>query len=167
MSFGDFRNSLVEQQRVDDLLAHLPCAKRMALDVGTRDGYIAVLLAERFDYVAALDLVKPTVVHPKVACVRASATALPFPDGAFDLVLCSEVLEHIPGPSLTQACRELVRVTASQLLIGVPYKQDLRCGRTLCQSCGHRNPPWSHVNSFDEDRLGTLSPHYTRSACPL
>lgn len=132
------------------------------MDVGTRDGYIAVLLAERYDLVAAIDLVKPSVIPPNVLCVRGDVTALPYPDGFFDLVLCSEVLEHIPEPHLTRACQELVRVSASHVLIGVPYKQDLRCARTLCRSCGHRNPPWSHVNSFDEDQLGALFPSLQR-----
>jgi hypothetical protein len=38
----------------------------------------------------------------------------------------------------------------------VPYKQDLRSHRTTCRMCGAYNPPWGHVNSFDEVRLRTL-----------
>ena len=41
-------------------------------------------------------------------CLFGDATALPFPDGAFDLVLAIEVLEHVPGR--TRALAELARV---------------------------------------------------------
>lgn len=40
--------------------------------------------------------------------VQGDATALPFVDGAFDVVVTSEVLEHVPGD--TEAIAEMVRV---------------------------------------------------------
>ncbi len=43
-----------------------------------------------------------------VGAVQANALSLPFPDGAFDRVICSEVLEHIPDDE--GAMRELSRV---------------------------------------------------------
>jgi SAM-dependent methyltransferase len=42
------------------------------------------------------------------ADVRCDATILPFPSQAFDLVLCTEVLEHVPDPDAT--LREIRRV---------------------------------------------------------
>lgn len=42
------------------------------------------------------------------ACVNGDATRLPFPDGTFDRIICSEVFEHIPDD--TAAMAELARV---------------------------------------------------------
>jgi SAM-dependent methyltransferase len=156
MHSTDFRDSPGERSRISDLLRLMPAQGRRALDVGARDGYISRLMADRFDAVTALDLVEPTVSHPKVRCLQADATCMPLPDAAFDLVLCAEVLEHIPGAMLPQVCREIERVAATHVLIGVPYKQDLRVGRTTCAACGAKNPPWGHVNTFDEERLRAL-----------
>lgn len=150
---NEYRASANEQLRIQDLLALTPPAGKLALDVGARDGYLSRLLAERFDSVVALDLTMPTVSHPKVTCVKGNAAALDFADGSFDFVLCAEVLEHVPGSILPKVCSELQRVCRGQLLIGVPYRQDLRLGRTTCQSCGKSNPPWGHIHSFDETRL--------------
>lgn len=46
---------------------------------------------------------------------------LPFPDGAFDTVLLSDVLEHIPNPQ--DACQEIGRILArdGKLLMNVPF----------------------------------------------
>ena len=156
MDLHTYRASAAERQRADDVLRLMPAAGAKALDIGARDGYFSLLMAERFDEVTALDLVEPDVIHPRVRCVEGNASDLPFPDASFDFVLCVEVLEHIPPAMLPDACRELERVAAERLLVGVPYRQDLRVGRTTCASCGGKNPPWGHVNSFDERRLASL-----------
>lgn len=149
-----YRQSAAEQERTMDLLSRLPDAGgATALDIGARDGHFSKLLAEHYGHVVALDLEKPTFEYPGVECVKGDATGLQFASGSFDLVFCAEVLEHIPEPGLGRACAEIERVARDLILIGVPYKQDLRIGRTTCQACGHANPPWGHVNSFDEAAL--------------
>jgi hypothetical protein len=126
------------------------------LDIGARDGYVSVRLAQCFQSVTALDLEQPRFTSARVTTVAGDATALQFADRAFDCVVCAEVLEHIAPNKLRFACRELVRVTRQRLLIGVPYRQDRRVGKTRCAACGKVNPPWGHVNSFDESRLREL-----------
>lgn len=56
----------------------------------------------------------------------ADLTALPFEDGSFDLVLCLEVLEHIPEPSLALA--ELARVCRGDIVVSVPSEPWFRLG---------------------------------------
>ena len=149
-----YRQSASEKARIADLFRILPRGRRSVLEIGARDGYLSRPLAEHFQEVTALDLEKPAFEFPRVTTVAGNATKLQFPDASFDCVLCAEVLEHIPA--LQQACRELARVTRHELIIGVPYRQDTRSGRTTCRSCGRTNPPWAHVNTFDEYRLMEL-----------
>jgi SAM-dependent methyltransferase len=152
---SEVRRSAKEQARTGDLMALVLPGLSNALDVGARDGYLSRLLAERVSEVVALDLEEPQFRFDRVACVKGDVTALQFDDRAFDLVLCAEVLEHVPA--LDRAAAELARVTRRYLVVGVPYRQDIRVGRTTC-SCGAKNPPWGHVNSFDESRLSGLFP---------
>lgn len=150
------RQSPQEQARERSLMALVPAGARRVLDVGTRDGHFARLLADRGAQVVALDLVQPEIDHPRVQAMKGDAASLPFPDGSFDFVFCAEVLEHVPSPALERACSEMARVCRGHVLLGVPYRQELRMHRTLCLTCGRVNPPWAHVNSFDEHRLQEL-----------
>lgn len=150
-----YRQSAREQERIGSLMALLPTGAT-ALDIGARDGYLSIRLAERYQAVTALDLENPKIEHPRIVSVQGDVTALDFPDRSFDVVLCAEVLEHVPSHLLSRACSELARVTRSALIVGVPYKQDLRMSRTRCGKCGKLSPPWGHVNAFDERRLVEL-----------
>jgi SAM-dependent methyltransferase len=54
----------------------------------------------------------------------ADVRRLPFADSSFDLVLCLEVLEHLPVSAL--GLRELMRVTRSHVLVSVPHEPFFR-----------------------------------------
>lgn len=151
-----YRSSERERARTADLLRLLPRGRASVLDVGARDGHFSRLLTEHFPSVTALDLTQPSFDDPRITCVAGDATQLQFPTGSFDCVFCAEVLEHIPA--VQDACREIARVARHEIIIGVPYRQDTRLGRTTCRTCGKPNPPWGHVNSFDERRLRALFP---------
>ena len=161
MDLTEYRNSASEKVRVSDLMSLLPEGGTSVLDIGARDGFISRLLTDHFSMVTALDLAQPSIEHQRIRCVKGDITALHFADASFDLVFCAEVLEHIPTHMLATACHELARVANEYVLIGVPYKQDIRVGRTTCGGCGKVSPPWGHVNTFDENRLSELFPEFT------
>jgi SAM-dependent methyltransferase len=54
------------------------------------------------------------------------AGMLPFPDRAADLVLCLEVLEHLP--TVAPAVAELARVTGDRCVVSVPWEPWFRLG---------------------------------------
>jgi len=163
MELSEYRASELEVIRSNDLLRMVEGAVvdgGVLLDVGARDGYFSKLLSKYY-FVHALDLEVPTVDCERVFCVKGDASSLDYPDDYFDFVFCAEVLEHIPEHVLSKACLELSRVSSKYLLVGVPYKQDIRFGRTTCSCCGEYNPPWGHVNVFDEDLLAGFFSDFT------
>jgi hypothetical protein len=157
-----YRASALEQLRTEDLLRLVPRGHSTVLDVGARDGHFSALLSGYFDAVTALDLSQPPFDLPRVRTVAGDITALDFPDRSFDVVFCTEVLEHIP--QLSVACAELCRVSAHAIVIGVPFRQDTRIGQTTCSACGAINPPYGHVNSFTRQRLVSLFPGFEVTA---
>lgn len=78
-------------------------------------------------------------------------TRLPFEDQSFDLVLCSEVLEHIPNDAA--AIAELLRILkpGCQLVVSVPRWWPERFCWMLSKA--YRNTPGGHVRVY---RKGTL-----------
>ena len=161
MNLTEYRNSVLEIQRTEDILRLIQISEAtgIALDIGARDGYFSLLLTEQFSNVIAFDLTKPEISHPRIKCEQGNAINLEFADESIDFVFCAEVLEHIPSNVLSKVCSEIERVCRGKILIGVPYKQDIRVGRTTCRTCKGKNPPWGHVNTFDEQQLFKLFPN--------
>jgi ubiquinone/menaquinone biosynthesis C-methylase UbiE len=151
-----YRESERERQRTKDLMDLIPCKAESALDIGARDGFLALKLIEYYQQVTALDLVKPSIDHKAIECVQGDVSKMEFADNSFDMVMCAEVLEHLQPNILQKACAELMRVSKRHVIIGVPYNQDTRVARTTCYTCGKKNPPWGHINRFDENRLKSL-----------
>jgi SAM-dependent methyltransferase len=146
------------QKRIACLLAITPAEGETLLDVGAGNGYISHLLTEKCRTVTALDLVRPECDYENVMPVQGDVTQLQFPDNSFDTVVCTQVLEHVPTRLLSKACTEIARVAKYNVVIGVPYRQDLRLERVTCPVCRRDNPPWAHVNTFDERKLLRLFP---------
>jgi SAM-dependent methyltransferase len=101
---------------------------RSVLDVGgymgDADGHLAV--SGDFLGGAAATLV---VTTDSRSCdqprhVPADVLAQPFEDGAFDLVLSLDVLEHIPPERREDFLRELDRLAARWILVGAPFRSE-------------------------------------------
>lgn len=86
-----------------------------ALEIGTGSGLVAHCLRTREIDLVTLDMdqeLKPDVVG--------SVTGMPFGDSSFDVVLCCEVLEHLPYEDFGPALSEIHRVTRTHAIISLP-----------------------------------------------
>jgi len=80
-----------------------------------------------------------------------NALKLPFADGSFDLIVCSEVLEHIPD--FEQALSEITRILkpGGQLAITVPrFWPEWICWKL---ASGYYDTPGGHVRIFKAPQL--------------
>lgn len=92
--------------------AQVPEDAMRVLDVGGRGGQMASLL--RPAEVTSVN------VEPPADVVLAAGDALPFPDGAFDVVLSTDVLEHVPSGARAAHIAELVRVSRRRVVLCWP-----------------------------------------------
>lgn len=78
--------------------------------------------------------------------VLATATQLPFADRAFDFVIVSDVLEHVPPDCRTAVIREALRVMGKMAIFGFPSgQQAFECDRMLADTYDRKKrdtPVW-------------------------
>ncbi len=85
---------------------------------------------------------------------RADVTRLPFKEGVFDAVICSEVLEHIPDNQ--SAIAELVRVLkpGKDLVVSVPRFLPERICWAISES--YHNEAGGHIRIYKKQELRRL-----------
>lgn len=127
------------------------------LDAGCGEGYVQRGLAER-GYRGRWTGVDVSHGAVRFAAARApqqvwevgDLRALRFADASFDLVLCSQVLEHIPSPEAVRD--DLARVSARWMLVSVPCEPVFRtlCAASIALGIG-QDP--GHVNFWTPRRF--------------
>lgn len=70
--------------------------------------------------VVGVDLTFPQPIHEDLIPVKADALELPFSDNAFDIVISTDMLEHIKAEDRRKAIGEMMRVARKLVCIGVP-----------------------------------------------
>ncbi len=111
-------------QAAADMLNSLPAEKPLRfLDMGCASGYYSEVIRhmvrvplryEGADFSAAmLDMARAK--YPDVHFQQEDVRALSYPDRAFDVVMCSAVVEHVK--EYVQALRELGRITHEWLIL--------------------------------------------------
>jgi len=127
---------------------------RTVLDVGCAEGYFIDAIRDRYGAeVWGVDLSTTALAkahsHYGLPVAAAEGTKLPFADGAFDLVLSTEVIEHVLDPDLMIA--EMRRVSSGTVLVTTP----------ISQSADEHEPDYAlqkegHVNNFDPQTVRGL-----------
>jgi SAM-dependent methyltransferase len=130
---GGVERRLLERFRERLLSELVPLAPRTVLDAGCGEGHVTEWLSEALpgSSITGLEgrasaLAAFQARNPAARAVEGDLTAAPFEDAAFDLVVCTEVLEHLPDPAA--ALRELARVSGGRLLLTVPHEPFFRAG---------------------------------------
>jgi SAM-dependent methyltransferase len=127
---------------------------KRVLDAGCGAGYGSAELAEVAESVtgidiapAALDYARAHYALPNLAFEQASCTKLPYGDGAFDLVVAFEVIEHLENwRDFLQEVRRVL-APAGQLIVSTPN----RLYYTESRGRDGANP--FHVHEFDFDEF--------------
>lgn len=108
----------------------IEAAPLSCLIIGAGDGLVAEVLRRQGIRVDVCDF-DPDIGADIVGDVR----SLPIDDDAYEVTVCAQVLEHIPGSDLPAALGELARVTTQRTVVSVPQH-----GRVW--ELSFRVPPW-------------------------
>ncbi|RYG22998.1 MAG: class I SAM-dependent methyltransferase, partial [Burkholderiales bacterium] len=130
----------------------LPADAKSILDVGCGNGAISNFISDRL--VVGSDISLAAVKHMRHPACLADIGEMPFADGSFDLVMATDVLEHIPDSHYAKACAEIARISRRWILIAVPYRELLDSATVDCAACGKLYHVHWHQRSYDETFLG-------------
>ena len=125
------------------------------LDVGCGNGALTHFLARDL-VIYGLDGSRAALARVRVPAAAAWADRIPIRDRAVDLVLCSEVLEHLPTLILHRAVAELARISRRWLLVTVPFDEQLAVRYVWCDHCRRPFHIYGHVQRFTMARLRKL-----------
>lgn len=121
---------------------HLPRGGTI-LDVGSKGRGIGLIYPHPF---TGVDLSFPKRIQSKMAPIAGSVLNLPFLDKSYDLVVCSDVLEHIAPADRPAAVLELIRVARQTLILGFPAGEEARATDLftdrLFKAQGKKRPDW-------------------------
>jgi ubiquinone/menaquinone biosynthesis C-methylase UbiE len=163
--WGGDELSEMERERVTETLAAIPREVASVLDVGCGDGRLTNRLVERHERVVGVDIAPEALRHVDAETHVAPVTELPFADRSFDLVLCTEVLEHLEDRELARALGELSRVAGRHVLLSVPFEESLANAEGRCPACGATFHVFRHHQRFDVGRLSRLVPGFALARC--
>lgn len=124
------------------------------LDAGCGEGFTMNLLSEAGIHASmtGIDFSDTAIsiaqkISPNLNIKKASIYLLPYRNASFDLIICSEVLEHLEDPDT--ALSEIIRVSKKYILVSVPNEPYFQCANFFrgkyFQSFG--NHP-EHINDW-------------------
>ena len=83
---------------------------------------------------------------------------IPFEDNMFDVVIMSEVLEHLTESEFDKSVMDVARVLRKRgtFIITVPFEENLLDNDVICPHCGEKFHRWGHKQSFSKNMLQRL-----------
>ncbi|MBI3992232.1 MAG: class I SAM-dependent methyltransferase [Candidatus Lambdaproteobacteria bacterium] len=145
------------------VLKHLRAGQKV-LNIGVGSGHLERLALAKGTIIHALDPSERAIERLRAELglsERAQAgyvQAIPFADESFDVVVMSEVLEHLDDEILKLGLAEVKRVLkpGGMLLATVPYQEELGANTVVFPDCGKVFHKVGHVQSFDRKKMTDL-----------
>ena len=167
-----FQNEGVESfrdanARLEFLVRQLKHSERV-LNIGVGSGALEQLAARKGVEIYALDPSERAIVtlRGKLGCGSRAQVGysqnIPFPDGSFDVVVMTEVIEHLGNEVRHKSLREAQRVLklGGRFIGTVPARESLQASAVVCPECGHHFHRWGHQASFDVTSLADTLRRY-------
>ena len=145
----DFTDADINIKYISELI---PSDVTTIIDIGCGNGLITNALSKKYK-ILGVDRSSNALEFVKTEKLLSDCDNINVSNNSFDLVLSSELLEHLPENIYLKTIEEFSRISKSYVLISVPNEESINKGMICCPKCKyiyHRN---LHMRSFTEDSI--------------
>lgn len=158
-NWENFKPTEFTEAKLAQLEKLIPPGTRRICDLGCGHGMITDRLAGRYE-ITGLDWSMAALRRVSAPRVCATVTSLPLRTNHFDLVLSSELLEHLSDDALRQTLSEIAALKAKYLLISVPNEENTHINEVRCGQCDFVFNASHHYRSISARVLEGYFPGY-------
>jgi SAM-dependent methyltransferase len=158
-----FQNSSLESfddsaPRFRYLIAQSGKPSGVLLNIGAGNGALERLAAVEGWNVISVDPDASTLAKlsaPRIDTRQGVIENLPVDSDSVNVVVVSEVFEHLSPESMSAGLKEITRILkpTGKLLGTVPYRESLAANMVFCPDCKKVFHRWGHQQTFDVPRL--------------
>ena len=151
-----------DMKRLAQVITHkIPSDAVRILDVGAGSNWVAKFMIPKRKEVYAVDISHDNIKkardiyhEEKYHGFVADAYSLPFRPNYFDVIIASEIIEHVVDPSKFVSVLTSYLKVGGVLLISTPYKENIP--QHLCIHCNKLTPANAHLHSFNKEKILSL-----------
>lgn len=148
------------------------------MEIGCEQGLLTSRIPSGYKELVAIDISSRAIEDAKKLCkgkevkfvIQDGTRRLDYPDGYFDVIICSETLEHVPKyPAMIAEMGRLLN-PAGRLIVTVPYEKVISGAKAFLKrlklfslflgKLESHTSEW-HVNSFDKKSISkAMEPYF-------
>ena len=155
----NYDDNITQINRAKETINLIPEDVKSVLDIGCGNGIVTNMIEKPF--VVGLDFAKIPLTQVETNAVQASIDRLPTKSKTFDLIILTEVLEHLDDEIYIKAIEEIKRLKGNYILITVPFDENVELGLCKCSVCGNLFHGSHHYRRFDNSWFNEEFPEYS------
>lgn len=156
--------SVIHRSSLDPIIRALqeviPPGVSSIIDIGCGNGIITAELSRSYK-VLGVDRSEAALALLPTDKIAASCDSIPVEDGSFDLVLSTELLEHLEEEVFRKTLEEFRRISRRYILVTIPNDENLQKFLLKCPGCGYEYNRSYHLRSFTKEAFLGLFPGFT------
>ena len=122
-------------------------------DIGSAYGFIINAVPAKRKVALDISLQYLRLVDPSVVRIRTNAEDIPLEDSYFDVVICTDVFEHVQNAEkLSNEISRIIKLGGT-LLLATPWQQDLSVYDTEEYVKSFKKYKYVHLRSVDEEMI--------------
>jgi SAM-dependent methyltransferase len=150
---------------MEETIKFIPENADTILDVGCGSGAILNELRNRNK--VGIDFSRTALSQVKAERILGDVGRLPFVSDCFDVIVSTEVIEHLDDLTFHLFIKEINRLRPKIIVMTAPYEEDLDAMLSQCKKCGWTFNIFHHRRSVSPDIVDNLFPNYRRTDLKL